>query len=157
MKQFITWYCSEPRPALNPTVVLGFQLHLESLGLAADTINQRLAAVRSLAYEAADSGLLSPERAAGIRRVYQAEARRQGSTKYVDDYEALPEDTKEFDRVIARFIRNEVMAKGESFLSSSVSSASFARPAARDTGRSLMGSRGSAVAGSFWKIDQANQ
>jgi integrase len=42
---------------------------LESLGLAAGTINQRLAAVRRLAYEAADSGLLSPELAAGIRRV----------------------------------------------------------------------------------------
>jgi hypothetical protein len=43
------------------------------LGIArtsrAGTINQRLAAVRRLAYEAADSGLLSPELAAGIRRV----------------------------------------------------------------------------------------
>jgi hypothetical protein len=43
--------------------------YLESLGLAAGTINQRLAAVRRLAYEAADSGLLSPELATGIRRV----------------------------------------------------------------------------------------
>ncbi|MGC2612986.1 MAG: tyrosine-type recombinase/integrase [Terracidiphilus sp.] len=42
---------------------------MESLGLAPGTINQRLAAVRRLAYEAADSGLLSPELAAGIRRV----------------------------------------------------------------------------------------
>jgi hypothetical protein len=50
-------------------VVLRFRLYLESLGLAAVTINQRLAAVRRLAYEAADSGLLSPELAAGIRRV----------------------------------------------------------------------------------------
>jgi site-specific recombinase XerD len=69
MEQFIAWYCSEPRLALNRTVVLRFRLHLESLGLAAGTINQRLAAVRRLAYEAADSGLLSPELAAGIRRV----------------------------------------------------------------------------------------
>jgi integrase len=69
MEQFITWYCSEPRLALNRTVVLRFRLHLESLGLAAGTVNQRLAAVRRLAYEAADSGLLSPELAAGIRRV----------------------------------------------------------------------------------------
>ena len=60
MEQFITWYCSEPRLALNRTVVLRFRLHLESLGLAAGTINQRLAAVRRLVYEAADSGLLSP-------------------------------------------------------------------------------------------------
>jgi hypothetical protein len=50
-------------------VVLRFRLHLESLGLAAGTINQRLAAVRRLGFEAADSGLLSPELAAGIRRV----------------------------------------------------------------------------------------
>jgi site-specific recombinase XerD len=69
MEQFITWYCSEPRLALSRAVVLRFRLHLESLGLAAGTINQRLAAVRRLAYEAADSGLLSPELAAGIRRV----------------------------------------------------------------------------------------
>lgn len=69
MEQFIIWYCSEPRLALNRTIVLRFRLHLESLGLAAGTINQRLAAVRRLAYEAADSGLLSPELAAGIRRV----------------------------------------------------------------------------------------
>jgi len=69
MEQFITWYCSEPRLALNRTVVLRFRLCLESLGLAAGTVNQRLAAVRRLAYEAADSGLLSPELAAGIRRV----------------------------------------------------------------------------------------
>jgi site-specific recombinase XerC len=69
MEQFITWYCSEPRLALNRTVVLRLRLYLESLGLAAGTVNQRLAAVRRLAYEAADSGLLSPELAAGIRRV----------------------------------------------------------------------------------------
>jgi len=37
--------------------------------LASGTINVRLAAIRRLAYEAADSGLLSPELAAGIRRV----------------------------------------------------------------------------------------
>jgi hypothetical protein len=36
MEQFIAWYCSEPRLALNRTVVLRFRLHLESLGLAAD-------------------------------------------------------------------------------------------------------------------------
>jgi integrase len=34
--------------------------------LAANTINQQVAAVRRLAYEAADAGLLSPELAAGI-------------------------------------------------------------------------------------------
>jgi integrase len=37
--------------------------------LASYTINLRLASLRRLAYEAADAGLLSPELAAGIRRV----------------------------------------------------------------------------------------
>ena len=41
-------------------------MHLEARGLAANTITQQLAAVRRLAYEAADAGLLSPELAAGI-------------------------------------------------------------------------------------------
>ncbi len=39
------------------------------MALGCDTISLRLAAVRRVAYEAADSGLLSPELAAGIRRV----------------------------------------------------------------------------------------
>lgn len=30
MEQFITWYCSEPRLALNRAVVLRFRLNLES-------------------------------------------------------------------------------------------------------------------------------
>ena len=38
-------------------------------GYTPATINRRLAAVRRIAYEAADAGLLSPELAAGIRRV----------------------------------------------------------------------------------------
>jgi site-specific recombinase XerD len=50
-------------------VVVRYRLYLESRRLAANTINQQLAAVRRLAHEAADSGLLSPELAAGISRV----------------------------------------------------------------------------------------
>jgi hypothetical protein len=69
MDEFIEWYCSEPRLALNRGVVLRYRLQLESRQLAAATINVRLAAVRRLAYEAADTGLLSPELVAGIRRV----------------------------------------------------------------------------------------
>jgi site-specific recombinase XerC len=66
---FIAWYCSEPRLAFGKHVVLRYRIELESRLLAPATINVRLAAVRRLAYEAADSGLLSPELAAGIQRV----------------------------------------------------------------------------------------
>jgi len=69
MDEFIAWYCSEPRLALNRVVVLRYRLYLENLLLAPTTINVRLAAIRRLAYEAADAGLLSPELVAGIRRV----------------------------------------------------------------------------------------
>jgi site-specific recombinase XerD len=67
--EFIGWYCSEPRLAFNRTVVLRYRFFLEQKNLAPSTINVRLAAVRRLAYEASDTGLLSPDLAAGIRRV----------------------------------------------------------------------------------------
>ena len=46
-------------------MVLRYRSHLESRQLAPGTINLRLGAVRRLAYEAADSGLLSADSAAG--------------------------------------------------------------------------------------------
>src|ERR1017187_898584 len=67
--EFIAWYCSEPRLAFNRPVVFRYRIYLEQRNLASSTFNVRLAAVRRLAYEAADTGLLSPELAAGIRRV----------------------------------------------------------------------------------------
>jgi len=67
--EFIEWYCSEPRLSFSKTVVLRYRMHLESRKLAPGTVNLRLGAVRRLAYEASDCGLLSPDLAAGIRRV----------------------------------------------------------------------------------------
>ena len=69
MDEFIEWYCSEPRLSFSRTVVVRYRMHLESRKLAPGTVNLRLGAVRRLAYEAADCGLLSPDLAAGIRRV----------------------------------------------------------------------------------------
>jgi hypothetical protein len=69
IEEFIEWYCSEPRLSFNRTVVLRYRMHLESRKLAPGTINLRLGAVRRLAFEASDSGLLSADLAAGIRRV----------------------------------------------------------------------------------------
>src|SRR5712675_3085295 len=67
--EFVDWYCSEPRLAFNRIVVLRYRSHLESRQLAPGTVNLRLGAVRRLAYEAADCGLLSADLAVGIRRV----------------------------------------------------------------------------------------
>jgi site-specific recombinase XerD len=67
--EFVDWYCSEPRLSFSKTVVVRYRMHLESRHLAPGTINLRLGAVRRLAYEASDCGLLSADLAAGIRRV----------------------------------------------------------------------------------------
>ena len=69
IREFIDWYCSEPRLAFNKSVVTRYRISLEQAHYASSTINLRLAAIRRLAYEAADCGLLSPDLAAGIRRV----------------------------------------------------------------------------------------
>jgi hypothetical protein len=57
IREFIDWYCSEPRLAFNKTIVTRYRIHLEQAHYASSTINLRLAAVRRLAYEAADAGL----------------------------------------------------------------------------------------------------
>src|SRR5262244_1272699 len=69
---FVCWYCSEPRLSFSKTVVTRYRIYLEDRLLAPGTINVRLA-VRRLAYEAADTGRLSPDLAAGIRRVKEQE------------------------------------------------------------------------------------
>jgi hypothetical protein len=72
IREFIEWYCSEPRLAFNKTVVTRYRISLEQRHYASTTISPRLAAVRRLAYEAADCGLLSAGLAAGSRRVKDA-------------------------------------------------------------------------------------
>jgi site-specific recombinase XerD len=67
--EFVDWYCSEPRLSFSKTVVVRYRMHLETRHLAPGTINLRLGAVRRLAYEASECGLLSADLAAGIRRV----------------------------------------------------------------------------------------
>ena len=62
--EFVDWYCSEPRLALNRIVVLRYRSHLESRQLAPGTVNLRLGAVRRLACEAAACCLLSADLAA---------------------------------------------------------------------------------------------
>lgn len=76
MNDFSAWYRSEPRTAFSKHAGLRYRIELESRHLSPSTINLRLAAVRRLAYAAADSRLLSPELAAGIARVKGADRGR---------------------------------------------------------------------------------
>ena len=86
IREFIEWYCSEPRLAFNKTVVTRYRISLEQAHYASSTINLRLAAVRRLAYEAADAGLLSPDLAAGIRRVKGANTRPDPAAALARDH-----------------------------------------------------------------------
>jgi hypothetical protein len=75
-KRIVDWYCSQPLLAFNRMVVLRYRSHLEFPQLSPGTINPRLGAVRRLAHEAADCGLLSSDLAAGIRRVNNTYSKR---------------------------------------------------------------------------------
>ncbi|MEP6540438.1 MAG: tyrosine-type recombinase/integrase [Bryobacteraceae bacterium] len=69
LDEFLSWYFDKPRGLLSKAVVQAYRAELDRLGLASSTINVRLAAIRKLASEAADNGLLDPVLAAGITRV----------------------------------------------------------------------------------------
>jgi hypothetical protein len=84
IEEFVEWYCSEPRLSFSKTVVLRYRIHLESRHLAPGAINLRLGAVRRFAYEASDCGLLSPDLAAGIRRVKRSQENRRPARKLAD-------------------------------------------------------------------------
>src|SRR6201992_4156486 len=108
IREFIEWYCSEPRLAFNKTVVTRYRISLEQRHYASTTINLRLAAVRRLAYEASDCGLLSPDLAAGIRRVKGAKKHgiRVGNWLTPEQGRAL---LSSFDRAALRGKRDYAM------------------------------------------------
>jgi Phage integrase, N-terminal SAM-like domain len=69
LDEFFAWYGQEPRPGFTNATVAAWRVALEARGLGAVSINVRITAVRKLAVEAADNGLLAPELANGITRV----------------------------------------------------------------------------------------
>ena len=75
----------------NKATVQRYARHLEEQGLSASTRNVRLTAVRRLAAEAADNGLIEPAVAAAIGRVKGAKQQgtRSGNWLTVDQAEQL--------------------------------------------------------------------
>ena len=69
LDEFFEWYGREPRPGFTKATVAAWRVALEARGLGAVSINVRITAVRKLAVEAADNGLLAPDLAAGVTRV----------------------------------------------------------------------------------------
>ena len=65
LDEFFAWYSQEPRAGLTKATVSAWRVALEARGLGSVSINVLITAVRRLAVEAADNGLLPPELAAG--------------------------------------------------------------------------------------------
>ena len=78
---FFHWHRGVGRPQLNKAVVQHYAAELREAGMSASSVNQRLSAIRKLASEAADNGLLEAQIAGGIRAVKGArqEGRRTGN------------------------------------------------------------------------------
>ncbi len=88
---FIAWYCSEARLGFNRVVMLRYRSFLERRSLSSATINLHLSAIRRLAEEPAESGLLSAELAIEVRRVKGVKrlGRRIGNWLTGDQAQAL--------------------------------------------------------------------
>src|ERR1700674_3032937 len=75
LEEFFAWYDQAPRPGFTKATASAWRVALEARGLGSVSINVRITAVRKLAVEAADNGLLAPELAAGISRVKGAKSK----------------------------------------------------------------------------------
>jgi integrase/recombinase XerD len=73
LDEFMAWFRQEPRPGFTKATVSAWRASLEARGLGSSSII-RMSAIRKLAAEAADNGLLASELAAGIDRVKSAKS-----------------------------------------------------------------------------------
>src|SRR5665811_88994 len=72
LDEFMAWFQQAPRPGFTKATVSAWRVSLEDRRLGSSSIIIRMSAIRNLAAEAADKGLLAPELAAGISRVKSA-------------------------------------------------------------------------------------
>ena len=74
LDEFLVWFQQAPRPGFTKATVSAWRVSLEARGLGSSSIIIRMSAIRKLAAEAADNGVLAPEIAAGIARVRSAKS-----------------------------------------------------------------------------------
>src|SRR6202166_4365604 len=72
LDEFMAWFQQAPRPGFTKATVSAWRVSLEDRRLGSSSIIIRMSAIRKLAAEAADNGMLAPELAAGISRVKSA-------------------------------------------------------------------------------------
>lgn len=74
LDEFVAWFRKALRPGFTKATVSAWRVSLEERGLGSSSIIIRMSAIRKLAVEAADNGLLAPELAAEIARVKSAKS-----------------------------------------------------------------------------------
>ena len=72
LNEFLGWFQQAPRNGFTKATVSAWRVSMEDRRLGSSSIIIRMSAIRKLAAEAADNGLLAPELAAGISRVKSA-------------------------------------------------------------------------------------
>ena len=74
LDEFFRWYDQEPRGGFTKATLSAWRVSLEERKLGSSSIIVRMSAIRKLAAEAMDNGLLAPDLAAGIQRVKSAKS-----------------------------------------------------------------------------------
>src|ERR1700674_2341416 len=86
--EFMVGCRQDPRPGFTKATVSAWRASLEVRGLGSSSIIIRMSAIRKLAAEAADNGLLAPELAAGISRVKSAKTQGIRTGNWLSQREA---------------------------------------------------------------------
>jgi hypothetical protein len=68
LDEFLGWFQQAPRPGFTKATVSAWRVSLEARGLGSSSIIIRMSAIRKLAAEAADNGLLAPRVGSGRTR-----------------------------------------------------------------------------------------
>jgi len=92
LDDFFSWRTDQGDPPLTKALVTNYKAHLESsTDYAPSTINQRLSAIRKLATEAADNGIMDPVLAQGVAKVkgVKSSGRRLGNWLTVKEAQQL--------------------------------------------------------------------
>src|ERR1700704_5743594 len=74
LNEFLAWFQEAPRPGFTKATMSAWRVSLEARSMGSSSIIIRMSAIRKLAAEAADNGLLAPEPAAGVSRVKSAKS-----------------------------------------------------------------------------------
>jgi site-specific recombinase XerD len=91
LDDFFAWWIEQGRPPFARATIQAYRTELEAKGLASSSINQKLSAIRKLAAEASQNGLMDSSTASSIRDVHgvRNQGRRSGNWLSREDAERL--------------------------------------------------------------------